>query len=319
MIKFFLSFFTAIFFTTGLVAQTSNDSTKKDSPVETKLAPIRDSTNNTKDSTIIKPDSSTFPNKGSEFPDEIVLFKKVLSMNAYFNFLGKRQVQLSQEHNSSSTDYLFYLLVSILLYFGLIRVFFEKYMNNLFQLFFRISMRQQQIREQLLQTPLPSLLLNVLFVISGGLYGCFLIEYYRMTDQFNFPSLLAYCCGSLFLLYLVKFALLKCCGWIFNIKKAADAYIFVVFLINKMLGILLIPFLIIMAFANNNDVDQIIITISFILLIILFIYRFSAGYRQVRTEIKISIFHFFIYLCAFEITPLILIYKLFLSNLEKAF
>jgi hypothetical protein len=50
----------------------------------------------------------------------------------------------------------------------------------------------------------------------------------------------------------------------------------------------------------------------------LFIYRFSTAFNYIRKEIKISIFHFFIYLCAFEITPLVLIYRVLLAYLEKA-
>ena len=82
-------------------------------------------------------------------------------------------------HHPNSKDSLFYLIVAILFYFALIRIFYEKYFNNLLTLFFRVSLRQQQIREQVLQTPLPSLLLNILFVISGGLYACFLLHYSR--------------------------------------------------------------------------------------------------------------------------------------------
>jgi hypothetical protein len=267
----------------------------------------------------MKPDSANIVIREQEIPPEMVLLKRVLSINPYFNFLGKRQFQLNQEHHSNQKDYLFYLISCILLYFGLIKVFYEKYTANLFRVFFRVSIRQHQIREQLMQTPLPSLLMNILFIISAGLYSCFILKYYHPGWDYNFPVLMAYCCGAITVLYLIKFAILKFCGWIFHISKATEAYIFIVFLVNKMLGILLIPFTIILAFSNNADLDQVIVTISAILVSILFIYRFSAGYRQIRNEIKLSIVHFFIYLCAFEITPLVLIFKVFLANLEKAF
>jgi len=42
-------------------------------------------------------------------------------------------------------------------------------------------------------------------------------------------------------------------------------------------------------------------------------YRFIISYRPVRSEIKVNRFHFFLYLCAFEIAPLLLIYKVLLT------
>jgi hypothetical protein len=227
-------------------------------------------------------------------------------------------MQLMPEHKSSSKDYLFYLMLLLLLYFGLIKVLFEKYLNSLFQLFFRASLRKQQLREQLLQTPLPSLLLNVLFIVSAGLYASFLIRHYHVVEQIEFPILFAICGASLTVLYAVKFALLKLAGWIFNRTNATDAYIFIVFLVNKMMGILLLPFLVIMSFSTSETITEVATTISVIMIGILFIYRFVTGYRNIRHEIKLSVFHFFIYLCAFEITPVLLIYKVLLAYLEKA-
>ncbi len=51
--------------------------------------------------------------------------------------------------------------------------------------------------------------------------------------------LLFYCCLILTAIYIGKFILLKMIGWMFNIRSAADTYIFIVFLVNKMMGIYL--------------------------------------------------------------------------------
>ena len=253
-----------------------------------------------------------------DFTGSFYLNEKTLAANPYFNFFGTRQIQLMQEHHETSKDYLFYLLFLLLLYFGLVKVLFEKYVNTFFFLFFRPSIRKQQIQEQLLQTPLPSLLLNILFFISAGLYCSFLVNYYHAAKQIEFPFLFVFCCTSILTLYLLKFSLLKLCGWVFNITKAAETYIFIVFLVNKMTGILLLPFSIILAFSSNENIDDFAVTISLIMIGLLFIYRFSAAYKQIRNQIKLSLFHFFIYICAFEITPVVLIYKVLLAYLEKA-
>ncbi len=251
-------------------------------------------------------------------PSALSLWRKVLEANPWFNFLGKPVPDIYEIHRPNSKDSLFYLIVGILFYFALIRIFFEKYFNNLMTLFFRVSLRQQQIREQVLQTPLPSLLLNILYIISVGLYACFLLHYSRFGEEIYFWWLYLYCMLALSAIYLVKFLFLKFCGWVFSISRATDTYIFIVFLVNKMLGIFLLPFLILIIF-SGNETREVFITISLAMFFVLWMYRVLAAFRPISNEIKLTPFHFFLYLCAFEIAPLLLIYKVLLAYLEKVY
>jgi len=275
---------------------------KKDSPVVTLIA--------------AKP--APPPAAGKEDPPALSFWQHVLVINPYINFTGKPVAGIYEIHHANSKDSLFYLLVAILFYFALTRIFFEKYFNNLMTLFFRVSLRQQQIREQVLQTPLPSLLLNILFVISSGLFACYLLHYSRFGEAVPFWVLYLYCMAAIATIYLVKFVVLKFVGWVFSISRATDIYIFVVFLVNKMLGIFLLPFLILITF-SGQQFREILITISLAMIFMLWAYRALAGYRPVRNEIKLTPFYFFLYLCAFEIAPLLLIYKVLLTYLEKVF
>ncbi len=120
------------------------------------------------------------------------------------------------------------------------------------------------------------------------------------------------------LIYLVKFLVLKFCGWVFNISRATDIYIFITFLVNKMVGIFLLPLLILITFSEQQTRD-IFVTISLTMIFVLLGYRVFASYRPVRNEIKLTPFHYFLYLCAFEIAPLLLIYKVLLQYLEKGY
>ena len=251
-------------------------------------------------------------------PPALDFWEKVLAQNPFFNFTGKPVVEIFEIHRPNSKDSLFYLIVAILFYFALVRIFFEKYFNNLMTLFFRVSLRQQQIREQVLQTPLPSLLLNILFVISAGLYACFLFHYSQLGSGIRFWVLYLNCMALLATIYLVKFVVLKFIGWVFSVSRATDIYIFIVFLVNKMLGIFLLPFLIIIIF-SGQEWREVFITISLAMIFVLWSYRILASYRPVRNEIKLTPFYFFLYLCAFEIAPLLLIYKVLLTYLEKVY
>jgi hypothetical protein len=256
--------------------------------------------------------------KPADFSHLSIGWLEILNTNSFFNFLGRPVHVRAEKYERESYDVMFYLLIVMLFYFAIVKLFFGKYLGNLLTLFFRASMRQQQLREQVLQSPFPSLLLNNLFVFSGGLYGAFLLRFYHFGNPDNFWFHFLYCAVLLAVLYLFKFLILKMIGWIFNINRTVDTYLFVVFMTNKIIGIFLLPFLVLIS-SSGPLMTAIAITISMIMVGVFYVYRFVGGYSGIHKEIKISGLHFILYLCAFEIAPLLLIYKVLLTYLEKAY
>lgn len=245
-------------------------------------------------------------------------YQAVLRDHPYYNFKGKPSVLLLKEAGATNTDSIFYFLFGLLFYYAIVRIFFYKYLHNITTLFFRATMRQQQLREQLSQAPLPSLFLNILFVSAGGMFLAFVARFYEIMPEQNLWLLWAYGCLLVLSIYLGKFIILKIIGWIFNVGNATDTYIFIIFMVNKMVGIFLVPVLILMAFPYGSFLP-VIITLAFIMLALTLVYRFIISYKPIRNEIKVSRFHFFVYLCAFEIAPLLLIYKVLLIFVERSY
>ncbi len=242
-------------------------------------------------------------------------FQQVLKDHPFLNFYGKPQVQTIFLRNVQSNDGIFYYIVGLVLYLALMRLFFYKYVNTMFTLFFRATLRQQQLREQLLQAPLPALLMNVFFVVSLATYCTFLAIHFRMPFADNFWTTLLYAIILIACIYFVKFIFLNIVGWIFGISNVTDTYIFIVFLINKMIGIFLLPVIALLAFPLPKLLP-VMLMISYILVGGMLFYRFIISYRPVRSEIKVNRFHFFLYLCAFDIAPLLLIYKVLLTFVD---
>ncbi|MEO7530422.1 MAG: DUF4271 domain-containing protein [Sediminibacterium sp.] len=214
-------------------------------------------------------------------------------------------------HKQASKDDLFYLMAGIVFVLAFIRVTFSKYFRNLFLLFLQTSLRQKQTRDQLLQDNLASLLTNFLFVISAGLYLTLIIRYRNLSD-IPFWWLAGGSAAVLLLVYLVKYLFLLFTGWVFNTQEAAGSYVFVVFLVNKVLGVLLIPFLLIFAFADPELV-QVAVTLSMGLVVLLLIYRYWVSFTAIRSKLKVNALHFLLYLCAVELLPLALICKVLMN------
>lgn len=239
-----------------------------------------------------------------------------LLRNPYLPPTNNALYLIVNERERISKDELFYLIAGLMLFLAFIKLVFPKYFQNIFRLFFQPTFKQKQTREQLLQNNLPSLLFNLFFLLSGGAYIALLVQYFEITSA-NFLLLFLYSTAFLAVLYFFKYIFLTFSGWVFNVKEATETYIFVVYLINKIAGILLVPFILILAFAEQKIVVP-SITVSALVLGLLFLYRYVISLAPVRREVKVSAWHFFFYIWAFEITPLLLIYKLLVNYLPRS-
>jgi hypothetical protein len=209
---------------------------------------------------------------------------------------------------------IFYTLIGLLIFFAIIKNSFYRYIQDLFKIFFRTSVRQRQIKEQLVSSPLPSLLLNIFFLFSAGMFVALVLQEVGLGMQFNFWILFLYCIAALAAIYGVKFIVMKFIGWILQASEVSDGYIFIVFTTNKILGIALLPFIIVLAFTNGT-ISQVALTLGVGTLIGLLVYRYFLSYVTIHRQIRINFLHFVIYLAAFEIAPLLLINKLLLTIL----
>ncbi len=207
-----------------------------------------------------------------------------------------------------NNNVIFYLLATLALLLGCLKAFYSKYFYNLFRVFFNTSLRQSQLTDQLLQAKLPSLFYNIFFILSGGLYAYLLIINFNKSASFNNWIVLFASIVFLAGIYIVKYASLKFTGWVTGYSETTNTYIFVLFLINKILGITLVPLSIAIAFVQPMVVNSLII-VSLCCVGFMFVLRFFRSYGLLQNQLKISRFHFFLYIIGVEIVPLLLIYK----------
>ena len=215
-------------------------------------------------------------------------------------------------------EVIFYAIIALLIFFSLVKNGFRRYIQDLFKIFFRTTVNQRQVKEQLLQSPLPSLLLNLFFLLSIGMFIALLLQYFRLGQDYPFWIVFGYSVLALAGIYGIKFLSLKLLGWIFQVSEATDSYIFIVFTTNKVIGMALLPFLVVLAF-TKGEVSTAAVNLSLLVVIALFAYRFFLSYVSIHRQVRINFFHFLLYLCAFELVPLLLINKLLFSLLGETY
>lgn len=268
------------------------------------------------------PDSSLVQVDSLQTPADTIInryeaaLQTIFKQNIFLNSHGTPVTMAIKIKKTKSTDTAFYLLAALVFLMGLIKFFFARYFANLFKVFFNTSFRQSQLADQLLQAKLPSLFFNAFFIISGGVYIYFLLLQYRFVTEIHQWTILASCILVLGLVYLAKFSTLKFTGWVTGHKEVTDAYVFVIFLICKIIGVLLIPFIILMAFADVAIANGSALA-SLLIVVLLLLLRFFRSYGLLQNQLKVSRFHFFLYIAGVEILPLLLIYKGLLFLLSK--
>ena len=227
---------------------------------------------------------------------------------------GKPIVILNSERHFSGKELLFYMISSLFLFFGLFKVFYSRYFFNVFKVFFNTSLRQTQLTDILIQARLASMIFNLLFVFSTGIY---IWEAYINNGIFNKSKLavLPICIIGILTVYLIKYFIIVFIGWLTNYKEAANQYIFIIFLINKIVGVFLLPFIVLLSF-GPSEWNHAIIIISSLLLVTLFLLRYFRTYGLLQKQLSLNIFHFFLYLIGIEILPIIAFYQLFTSFIK---
>lgn len=234
----------------------------------------------------------------------------------YLNATGTPLSFVAKPHTATNNGWLFYLLTGVLLFLALLRAFYSRYFTNLFRVFFNTSLRQGQLTDQLLQAKLPSLLFNVFFLVSAGFFVYLLLAQQQMLPKIGWWLAVPLCIALLGVVYGIKYLVLWFTGWITSYKAATDNYIFIVFLINKIVGVLLVPLVIMMAFVRP-DLAQGAAVAGLMLLALMLLLRFFKSYGLLQGQIKVSRLHFFLYITGIEILPLLLIYKALVIYLNK--
>jgi hypothetical protein len=150
---------------------------------------------------------------------------------------------------------------------------------------------------------------NLLLSISTF---CFIT--YRLINKTNSPPI-----NDMFKLFvgigifiLIKVLLERLIGSLFEIDKLTDQYLFQKITFKNYLGILLLPINALLIFSFTPTLTLIYGII--ILLLTINIIGLISSFKTHQSAIKHNLFYFILYLCALEIAPYIILYKVFVTK-----
>ncbi|MFD2822843.1 DUF4271 domain-containing protein [Lacinutrix iliipiscaria] len=198
------------------------------------------------------------------------------------------------------------LLVICLVLIALAKVFFPKRFNDFIYVLGNFRYLKVYARDQKFIDGFDALLFTNLLV-SGSIFG-YLIYKSFVGEAEDVYTLLIKLFVGIGVFILGKILIERLIGSLFNIDALIDVYVFQKMSYKNFLGLLLIPINAVLIYRNvpTENILQILIVIFLLVNGI----GLASSFKTYQSLIKSNLFYFILYLCALEISPYVILYKL---------
>ena len=208
---------------------------------------------------------------------------------------------IEQQRNHKSDTWVFFILLLLLIILTALKLAFHNDFENLFKVFANSNATSH--------ITLSSVFMSAIFIISISMLTRFILLHFYAHSvlQNNFSIVILIILFTFF--SIIKYALLKYIGNIFEIMPVVDEYLLNLSAITRTIGISMIPILF-MLYASSEKYFNPILIISLMIfsvgIVMIVIRGLSTSYKLMYS----SMYHFLIYICVGEILPVFLFIKL---------
>ena len=187
-----------------------------------------------------------------------------------------------------------------------LRVFDFRRLVLLFQGFVRASSVSQMYREESALTSRVSVFLLLNFLLMAALFTWQTLGI--LYSGYPEPSVVFWFAVAILVAYVVKIVGVRVLGFIFEMREAAQEYVYNIVLFNKTIGLILFPVTLCLAYARQLPPFWLVVVgLSFWGLVLL--YRF-VRLSWIGLSVRgVSFLYIILYLCTLEILPFIVIIK----------
>ena len=215
-----------------------------------------------------------------------IIFKMIAISNQIFN-----------------QDFVFILLLLSFLIVAILRGYYWKYARLLVLGLFAQRYSNQFLREENVFTERTNMLTFVLLIINLTILFSYFYDQQSATD-------FIYIAFFLLLFFLFKIIIILFLGHLFLMKDIAKLLIFFSLLFDRVLAILLFPLLVFLHYSSLAMDNIMVLAINIIVVVLLLLKTFWL-WKIGAKSFGLSQFYIFLYLCAIEITPALMLAKQF--------
>ncbi|MBK9211620.1 MAG: DUF4271 domain-containing protein [Saprospiraceae bacterium] len=222
--------------------------------------------------------------------------------------LGKEKEIVRDASTQKDTNFYFVTLLTLLLFLTILVSLNRSLLLKINQSLLNENMMKYLHRNQVSNFQFTYLLLYFYFFCNFGMFLFFIFKYLKVMDDYSNVAIYGICLGITCLIYFTKHIVMWILAWVFPVEKEMDQYSFTTQNFNIILGLYLTPVNIFLAFGTTNMFNYLLV-FGICLVILFYILRQMRGLMLSSRFLPNNFFHFFIYLCATEIAPILLVAK----------
>lgn len=225
--------------------------------------------------------------------------------------IPSRQAEQERTPEDKRSGFLFWAILTMMIMLALLFTLYRSLIGKIYRAFINENILKLLQREQSLVISVPYFFLYILFFLSAGMLLFQLAYYYGyLPYKMNY---LIYCILGTAAFFTIKHIILKFLELVFPISKEVKQYSFTIVIFSIILGIILTPFNVFIAFAPDTLTYPGLIG-AIIAIIAVYLFRSLRGIFIGSKFLAFHKFHFFMYICIVEIAPCIVLIKLLLLN-----
>jgi hypothetical protein len=248
------------------------------------------------------------------------LFTKNLKKKEAYIYTEKDTVKtalyqyVNKQHSSNfkffENNLLLVLLLTSFILLAWTKSQFGKYVTQILRAVLNYNDAYKLYRDQNALIDRVYFIVNVIFILSGGLYCYHLLYWFKPTLLQHRPFLIMMFCFSFILgLFFFRYVVNKVLGYVLQQFKTFDEYIHSSFIYYKAFGLFLLPLVSIISFISEKYRFVFIVFGIVIFFLLYFISIFRA--TRIMLQKGVLLFYWILYLCTVEFLPILLLYKFF--------
>ena len=219
--------------------------------------------------------------------------------------------ETTQDRSVQQQDWVIGVLMVVLLILAMIRKLFPKRLGQLFPAITSNRFVSQLLREESVLSNRASLAMLLVFLLSMSLFLTQAIRYLNIPIPIdNGLGLFAGIALLIAAFLILKVLFYGLSSVLLKTENAMEEYLFHMVVFTNILGLLLLPVSILIAFTGG--VDVLLVKAGLILTALFFVFRLAKTLYLGTTTTNFSPFYLIVYLCTLEIAPFLII-----SNLLK--
>jgi hypothetical protein len=229
--------------------------------------------------------------------------------NGFLDIPFKSKSTLRNGHMRQTRDqWIITIIIALLLYTAILNILMNKDIKSVFLSFYS--------KRAMVQAAKDDVQINFwafvgLFLLFGLTFGLFLYQlaaykniYYSVSGFRLFTSLVI----IILLLFAGKFLILKLLGFIFDIQKLVTEYVSILYLTYFNIAFVFLPVTVCFSLLAAQFIP-ILLVVAVVLILIIFTWLYLRSSVNIISNFRFHKFYLFIYLCALEICPILILIK----------